>query len=112
LDHLIDQMKNLIALLGGGPGLLLLTIAPALRLALAGLDAHMNVSVEGFSADSHGVFRGRREGFQEIVGNVNQFAKAGILQGLRCCARRTTSPRTRSTGSYRTRVGRAARPLW
>lgn len=51
---------------------------------LAGLGAHMNVSLDGFSPDSHGMFRGRREGFQETVDNVKLFAKAGILQGLLC----------------------------
>ncbi|MFJ6659653.1 radical SAM protein [Streptomyces sp. NPDC091377] len=51
---------------------------------LAELGAHMNVSLDGFSADSHGVFRGRREGFQETIDNVAEFAKAGILQGLLC----------------------------
>ncbi|MFD5554305.1 radical SAM protein [Streptomyces sp. NPDC127068] len=51
---------------------------------LAELNAHMNVSLDGFSPDSHGVFRGRREGFQETVDNVRAFAEAGILQGLLC----------------------------
>ena len=51
---------------------------------LAELDAHMNVSLDGFSPDSHGVFRGRREGFQETVDTVKAFAEAGILQGLLC----------------------------
>ncbi|MEV3873750.1 radical SAM protein [Streptomyces sp. NPDC049906] len=51
---------------------------------LAELDAHMNVSLDGFSPDSHGVFRGRPEGFQETVDNVKAFAAAGILQGLLC----------------------------
>lgn len=51
---------------------------------LAELDAHMNVSLDGFSADSHGVFRGRPEGFAETVETVKQFAQAGILQGLLC----------------------------
>jgi radical SAM protein with 4Fe4S-binding SPASM domain len=51
---------------------------------LADLDAHMNVSLDGFSADSHGVFRGRPEGFAETVETVQRFAKAGILQGLLC----------------------------
>jgi radical SAM protein with 4Fe4S-binding SPASM domain len=48
------------------------------------LDAHMNVSLDGFSADSHGVFRGRPEGFAETVDTVKRFARAGILQGLLC----------------------------
>jgi radical SAM protein with 4Fe4S-binding SPASM domain len=51
---------------------------------LAQLDVHMNVSLDGFSADSHGVFRGRREGFAETVDTVKRFARAGILQGLLC----------------------------
>lgn len=51
---------------------------------LAELDAHMNVSLDGFSADSHGVFRGRPEGFDETVETVKRFARAGILQGLLC----------------------------
>jgi radical SAM protein with 4Fe4S-binding SPASM domain len=51
---------------------------------LTELDAHMNVSLDGFSPDSHGIFRGRREGFQETVDTVKEFARAGILQGLLC----------------------------
>ncbi|MGW0086541.1 radical SAM protein [Streptomyces sp. NPDC003393] len=52
--------------------------------AFAEMDVHMNVSLDGFSADSHGVFRGRPEGFAETVETVKRFAKAGILQGLLC----------------------------
>ncbi|GAB2622881.1 mycofactocin radical SAM maturase [Streptomyces capparidis] len=52
--------------------------------ALAELGAHMNVSLDGFSADSHGRFRGHPEGFAETVATVRRFAKAGILQGLLC----------------------------
>ncbi|MEU1273557.1 radical SAM protein [Streptomyces sp. NPDC005799] len=51
---------------------------------LAHLGVHMNVSLDGFSADSHGVFRARPEGFAETVRNVKRFAEAGILQGLLC----------------------------
>lgn len=51
---------------------------------LAELKAHMNVSLDGFSADSHGKFRGRPEGFEETVETVKRFGKAGILQGLLC----------------------------
>jgi radical SAM protein with 4Fe4S-binding SPASM domain len=51
---------------------------------LAELGVHMNVSLDGFSADSHGVFRGRREGFAETVETVRRFGEAGILQGLLC----------------------------
>ncbi|MFD8509744.1 radical SAM protein [Streptomyces antimycoticus] len=52
--------------------------------ALAELDAHMNVSLDGFSPESHGRFRGRPEGFDETVETVKRFARAGILQGLLC----------------------------
>jgi radical SAM protein with 4Fe4S-binding SPASM domain len=45
---------------------------------------HMNVSLDGFSEDSHGKFRGHREGFQITVDTVKRFAAAGILQGLLC----------------------------
>ncbi|MEV6804665.1 radical SAM protein [Streptomyces sp. NPDC051132] len=51
---------------------------------LAELEAHMNVSLDGFSADSHGKFRGRPEGFEETVETVKRFGAAGILQGLLC----------------------------
>ncbi|MFG2144151.1 radical SAM protein [Streptomyces sp. NPDC048696] len=47
-------------------------------------DVHMNVSLDGFSAHSHGRFRGRPEGFEETVETVKRFAAAGILQGLLC----------------------------
>jgi radical SAM protein with 4Fe4S-binding SPASM domain len=52
--------------------------------ALAALDAHMNVSLDGFAPESHGRFRGRLEGFRETVDTVRRFAAAGILQGLLC----------------------------
>ncbi|WP_245600002.1 radical SAM protein [Embleya scabrispora] len=51
---------------------------------LAELGVHMNVSLDGFSPESHGVFRGRPEGFQETVDTVRAFGEAGILQGLLC----------------------------
>ncbi|MBY8341795.1 radical SAM protein [Streptomyces sp. KC 17012] len=51
---------------------------------LAGLGVHMNVSLDGFSAESHGKFRGRPEGFEETVATVRKFGQAGILQGLLC----------------------------
>lgn len=61
------------------------TMATAHQIArLAELDAHMNVSLDGFSAQSHGKFRGREEGFDETVSNVRRFGEAGILQGLLC----------------------------
>lgn len=51
---------------------------------LAALDVHMNVSLDGFAANSHGKFRGNRESFEITVANARKFAAAGILQGLLC----------------------------
>jgi len=47
-------------------------------------DVHMNVSLDGFSEDSHGKFRGHREGFLITTETIKRFACAGILQGLLC----------------------------
>ncbi|WP_331770751.1 radical SAM protein (plasmid) [Embleya sp. NBC_00888] len=52
--------------------------------ALAALDAHMNVSLDGFAEESHSVFRGLPGCFEETVGTIRRFAAAGILQGLLC----------------------------
>ncbi|MFD6936231.1 radical SAM protein [Streptomyces goshikiensis] len=52
--------------------------------ALAELDAHMNVSLDGFSEESHSIFRGLPDCFAETVGTIKRFATAGILQGLLC----------------------------
>ncbi|QMU70241.1 radical SAM protein [Streptacidiphilus sp. P02-A3a] len=45
---------------------------------------HVNVSLDGFAADSHGKFRGDRASFQVTVDTVRKFAAAGLLQGLLC----------------------------
>jgi radical SAM protein with 4Fe4S-binding SPASM domain len=52
--------------------------------ALVELDAHMNVSLDGFSEESHSVFRGLPGCFSETVDTIKRFASAGILQGLLC----------------------------
>jgi radical SAM protein with 4Fe4S-binding SPASM domain len=52
--------------------------------ALAEMGAHMNVSLDGFAANSHGKFRGNRDSFVVTVANARKFAAAGILQGLLC----------------------------
>lgn len=52
--------------------------------ALAGMDVHVNVSLDGFAPESHGKFRGNRESFHTTVETVKKFASAGILQGLLC----------------------------
>jgi radical SAM protein with 4Fe4S-binding SPASM domain len=51
---------------------------------LAKAGAHMNVSLDGFAAESHGRFRGDVDSFDVTVETVKKFARAGILQGLLC----------------------------
>ncbi|WP_326950899.1 radical SAM protein [Amycolatopsis sp. NBC_01307] len=52
------------------------------QLSTAGV--HVNVSLDGFAADSHGLFRGDRDSFDVTVANVRKLAAAGLLQGLLC----------------------------
>ncbi|NJQ04034.1 radical SAM protein [Streptomyces lonarensis] len=52
--------------------------------ALASMGVHVNVSLDGFAASSHGKFRGNRESFYTTVDTVRKFAAAGVLQGLLC----------------------------
>ncbi|ARF56013.1 radical SAM protein [Streptomyces gilvosporeus] len=52
--------------------------------ALAERGVHMNVSLDGFAANSHGKFRGNRNSFFTTVETVKKFAAAGVLQGLLC----------------------------
>jgi radical SAM protein with 4Fe4S-binding SPASM domain len=47
-------------------------------------NVHVNVSLDGFAATSHGRFRGDRASFAVTVGTVRRLAKAGLLQGLLC----------------------------
>ena len=52
---------------------------------LAGIgDVHVNVSLDGFRPESHGLFRGDRTSFDTTVTTVRALAKAGLLQGLLC----------------------------
>lgn len=51
---------------------------------LVELNAHCNVSLDGFAADSHGKFRGDRSSFAVTVATVEKLGAAGILQGLLC----------------------------
>ena len=44
----------------------------------------MNVSLDGFRAESHGRFRGDRDSFAVTVATVRKLAAAGLLQGLLC----------------------------
>ncbi|WP_049569751.1 radical SAM protein [Streptomyces sp. SBT349] len=51
---------------------------------LADMGVHLNVSLDGFAAESHGKFRGNRESFHTTVATVKKLAAAGLLQGLLC----------------------------
>jgi radical SAM protein with 4Fe4S-binding SPASM domain len=44
----------------------------------------VNVSLDGFSATSHGRFRGDRGSFQRTVDNMRLFSAAGLLKGVLC----------------------------
>lgn len=51
--------------------------------ALAELgDVHCNVSLDGFSPESHGKFRGNRDSFEKTISTIRALAKHGLLQGL------------------------------
>jgi radical SAM protein with 4Fe4S-binding SPASM domain len=51
--------------------------------ALAELDSvSVNVSLDGFSADTHGKFRGAPESFEETVATTRALAERGLLKGL------------------------------
>jgi radical SAM protein with 4Fe4S-binding SPASM domain len=43
---------------------------------------HVNVSFDGFRAESHGRFRGNAESFSETVAAARRFGAAGLLQGF------------------------------
>jgi radical SAM protein with 4Fe4S-binding SPASM domain len=45
---------------------------------------HVNVSLDGFRAGSHGRFRGDQDSFAVTVATVRKLAGAGLLQGLLC----------------------------
>jgi radical SAM protein with 4Fe4S-binding SPASM domain len=52
---------------------------------LAGIGGvHVNVSLDGFRPESHGLFRGDRTSFDTTVTTVRALAKARLLQGLLC----------------------------
>jgi radical SAM protein with 4Fe4S-binding SPASM domain len=45
-------------------------------------NVHINVSFDGFRAESHGKFRGNQASFATTVATTRKFAQAGLLQGL------------------------------
>lgn len=61
--------------------------------ALASLGrVHINVSLDGFTAGSHGKFRGDRRSFATTVETARRFAAAGLLQGLLSTPNMLTKP--------------------
>ena len=53
--------------------------------ALAGIGGvHVNVSLDGFRAESHGRFRGDQASFFKTLATARALAAAGLLQGLLC----------------------------
>lgn len=45
-------------------------------------DVHVNVSFDGFRAESHGKFRGNQACFATTLATTRKFAESGLLQGL------------------------------
>jgi radical SAM protein with 4Fe4S-binding SPASM domain len=58
--------------------------------ALGGV--HVNVSFDGFRAESHGRFRGDRNSFATTVATTRRLAEAGLLQGLLSTPNALTDP--------------------
>ena len=51
--------------------------------ALASLgEVHCNVSIDGFSPESHGKFRGDKDSFAKTISTIRELAKRKLLQGL------------------------------
>ena len=53
---------------------------------------HINVSLDGFTRDSHGRFRGNPGSFDVTVLTVRRLADAGLLQGILSTPNRLTRP--------------------
>lgn len=53
---------------------------------------HINVSLDGFRAKSHGKFRGNVSSFHTTVETTRKFAEAGLLQGLLSTPNALTEP--------------------
>lgn len=56
-------------------------------------NVHVNVSFDGFSAQTHGKFRGDTRSFEATKRNTEKLAKAGLLQGILSTPNTLTSPR-------------------
>lgn len=53
---------------------------------------HINVSFDGFRAETHGKFRGNQASFATTVDTTRKFAEAGLLQGLLSTPNALTDP--------------------
>jgi MoaA/NifB/PqqE/SkfB family radical SAM enzyme len=53
---------------------------------------HVNVSLDGFSRESHGRFRGDPASFDTTVATIRRLADRGLLQGLLSTPHSRTSP--------------------
>lgn len=45
-------------------------------------NVHINVSLDGFSPNSHGKFRGNKDSFKKTIKTIQQLSNHGLLQGL------------------------------
>ncbi len=53
---------------------------------------HVNVSFDGFSAESHGKFRGAPNSFEATLSTAHKLAEAGLLQGILSTPNALTQP--------------------
>jgi radical SAM protein with 4Fe4S-binding SPASM domain len=71
-------------------------IVPAAIEGLDQLGVKMNVSLDGFAAESHGKFRGAPESFDVTVETMRELGKRGMLKGVL-----VTPNKLAATGEYR-----------
>ena len=55
-------------------------------------NVHVNVSLDGFTRESHGRFRGNPASFEATVRSIRRLAEAGLLQGILSTPNRLTEP--------------------
>src|SRR3989344_2615624 len=83
-DILVPRLKECrvvrVTLTGGGPNAS--RISEGQMKQLVELGAHCNVSLDGFSPESHGRFRGDKTLFATTIATIEALAKYGLLQGL------------------------------
>ena len=55
-------------------------------------EVHVNVSIDGFAAASHGKFRGAPDSFEVTLSTARKLAEAGLLQGILSTPNALTDP--------------------